>query len=159
MCGLESEPHYLSDEAVCNCSDRERRDRSYSCKDGRCSCGSGLSPSYRPLPGSESARFSLAQLSELELIRSAAVLPARQCAAEVLPALAQSSPSWPTFFLCASALPASNLALLLLQVLTEALLRYHCDFFATLGNITVLVRLRGVRVSRCPDDDAQCSMR
>ena len=108
-------------------------------------------------PESESARISLAQLSELGLIRFAAVSPARQCAAlatevaELLPALAQSSPSWPTFFLCADpALPASNLALLLLQVLAQALFRYHCECLSLfpISDVTVLVRLR---------DTAECA--
>ena len=87
-------------------SDRFCRNSSTS----RCFCGSGLCFSCQgqkglscpflflsfcsaSSPESESARLSLAQLSVLALIRFAAVFTARQCAAEVLPALAQSSPS------------------------------------------------------------------
>ena len=61
------------------------------------------------------------------------------------------------FFLCADpALPASNLALLLLQVLAQALLRYHCDFLSLfpISDFTVLVRLRDTAecaYARCPN--------
>ena len=124
----------LTTAPFCNRANSVRTCRSTST--WRCSCGSGLSPSYRPrrrhgpfesLPGSESACFSLAQLSELGLIRSAAVFPARHCAAEVLPALAQSSPSWPTFSLClrsSSFQPSASAP----PGIAQALFRYHCEF-------------------------------